>query len=147
MHQTELHIEYTLVHPKALKPSYMSGGAAGADLFSCEHVTVWVNERALVPTGVCVEVPVGYEAQIRSRSGLALKHNVAVFQGIGTIDSDFRGELKVLLTNLGNKPFIIEPGNRIAQLVIAPVVRAEFYRVEALSASVRATSGWGSSGV
>lgn len=139
-------VKYMLVHPKALKPSYMTAGAAGADLFSCEHVTAWVNERVLVPTGVHIEVPVGFEAQIRSRSGLALRDGVTVFQGVGTVDSDFRGELKVLLLNIGSKPFVIVPGDRIAQLVIAPVTRAEFLQVKELGESGRSTSGWGSTG-
>lgn len=140
------YVKYTLVHPNALMPLYMSEGAAGADIFSCERVTIGVNESALVRTGVCIEMHAGIEAQIRSRSGLALRHGVKIFQGVGTIDSDFRGEIKALLINMGSEPFFIKEGDRIAQIVFAPVLQAEFLNVPMLNNSDRSTSGWGSTG-
>lgn len=104
------------------------------------------GERALIPTGLRIELPAGYEAQVRPRSGLALKHGLTVANAPGTIDSDYRGEVKVILVNLGRSEFIVEPGARIAQLVVAPVSRAEFV-VSDLSASSRGAGGFGSTGV
>ncbi|WP_245472155.1 dUTP diphosphatase [Mesorhizobium sp. M7A.F.Ca.CA.002.12.1.1] len=145
-------IRYKLLHPDAKAPVYGSDEAAGADL--CAIETVWLNSYRirLVRTGVSIELPKGYEAQVRPRSGLALKHGVTVINSPGTIDSDYRGEIAVIMTLIGRDPdviFEIKPGDRIAQLVIAPVVRATFGFVgdEELSGSERGTGGFGSTGV
>jgi len=129
-------------------PHYASLEAAGADLRACieKPIALHPGERMLIPTGFSMELPYGWEAQIRPRSGLAFKHGITVLNAPGTIDSDYRGEVKVLLINLGNEPFIIEPGMRIAQMVIAPVQQAKFIEVEELSESHRGEGGFGSTG-
>ncbi|NDW04466.1 dUTP diphosphatase [Jiella pacifica] len=129
-------------------PSYASEGAAGADLSAAlvAPLTLEPGERALVPTGLAVELPDGFEMQIRPRSGLAARQGVTVLNSPGTIDSDYRGEVKVLLINLGAEPVMISHGDRIAQVVIAPVTRAAFTLAEALSGSVRGEGGFGSTG-
>lgn len=132
----------------ARTPEYATDGSAGADLraYLDEPVVVAPLERVLIPTGLRIELPAGYEAQVRPRSGLALKHGLTVANAPGTIDSDYRGEVKVILVNLGKAEFTVEPGARIAQLVVAPVSRAEFV-VSDLSASTRGEGGFGSTGV
>lgn len=129
-------------------PRYMSAGAAGMDLTAAvaSPLTVAPGERAAVPTGFAFEIPHGFEGQVRPRSGLASKHGITVVNAPGTIDSDFRGELQVLLVNHGRDPFVIERGMRIAQLVIAPVIQAELELVETLSETARGANGFGSSG-
>jgi dUTP pyrophosphatase len=127
-------------------PMYATAGAAGADLRSCQHVTLLPGERAMVATGVALAIPAGYEGQIRSRSGLASQAGVIVLNQPGTIDSDYRGEIKVLLLNVGSAPATIPQGTRIAQIVIAPVVRAEFVPVAQLSETARQSGGFGSTG-
>lgn len=129
-------------------PSYASPGAAGADLRAAASRTLAPLERTLVPTGLTLEIPEGFEAQVRARSGLALKHGLALVNGVGTIDSDYRGEVGVLLVNLGAEPVTIARGDRIAQLVVARVERAAFERVEGdgLAASHRGSGGFGSTG-
>ena len=133
-------------------PFYASAGAAGADLRANFPVDARVGlvlapgARALVPTGLRIAVPEGYEVQIRPRSGLALKHGITLPNGPGTIDSDYRGPLGVILANAGDAPFHIEHGARIAQMVIAPVVRAVFEPVEALDDTARGAGGFGSTG-
>lgn len=129
-------------------PAYASEGAAGADLAAALQtpLTLKPGERALVPTGLAVELPDGFEMQIRPRSGLAARHGVTVLNSPGTVDSDYRGEVKVLLINLGAEAVTISDGERIAQAVIAPVTRAEFRLVDALSGSVRGEGGFGSTG-
>ncbi|MBO0661525.1 dUTP diphosphatase [Jiella sp. MQZ9-1] len=129
-------------------PSYSSAGAAGADLRASLDgpLELAPGERALVPTGLAVELPDGFEMQIRPRSGLAVRHGVTVLNSPGTVDSDYRGEVKVLLVNLGEEPVAIEPGDRIAQAVIAPVTRAVFTLAETLSDTTRGTGGFGSTG-
>jgi dUTP pyrophosphatase len=129
-------------------PEYATDGSAGADLraYLGEPVVVAPRERVLIPTGLRIELPAGYEAQVRPRSGLALKHGLTVANAPGTIDSDYRGEVKVILVNLGKTEFIVEPGARIAQLVVAPVSRAQFV-VSGLSGSTRGEGGFGSTGV
>jgi dUTP pyrophosphatase len=131
-------------------PRYETAGAAGADL-RCSlpdrgAVTLAPGARALVPTGLRIEIPAGYEAQIRPRSGLALKHGITIPNAPGTIDSDYRGPLGVILLNMGEAPFVIRHGDRIAQIVVAPVVRAGFDPVEALTGSERGAGGFGSTG-
>lgn len=130
-------------------PTYATPGAAGADVCAAVEgdVVLAPGGRAAIPTGLKVAVPEGYELQVRPRSGLALAHGVTVANAPGTVDSDFRGEVKVVLVNLGSEPFTVRRGDRIAQLVLAPVVRASFAPVPALSATQRGDGGFGSTGV
>ena len=130
-------------------PRYMSDEAAGMDLAAAVDapLTLAPGARALVPTGLALEIPAGFEGQVRPRSGLAAKHGVTVANAPGTIDSDYRGELRVILVNLGEAPHVIARGDRIAQHVIAPVVRARLELVDgALAESARGENGFGSSG-
>lgn len=127
-------------------PVYASAGAAGADLHAAEAVTLPPGGRALVPCGFRMALPDGHEAQVRPRSGLAAKHGVTVLNAPGTIDADYRGEVKVLLVNLGAEAVHLARGERVAQLVIAPVTRARFARVDALDATDRGAGGFGSTG-
>ena len=129
-------------------PAYATQGAAGLDLCAaCDApVTLAPGARALIPTGLAIALPQGYEAQLRPRSGLALKHGVTVLNSPGTIDWDYRGELKALLINHGVEPFVIERGMRIAQLVIAPVTPATLRVVEDLDDTARGVGGYGSTG-
>jgi dUTP pyrophosphatase len=129
-------------------PAYQSEHAAGIDLIAdieAPH-TMGARERCAVPTGIAVEIPVGYEGQVRPRSGRALSEGLALINSPGTIDADYRGEVKVLLVNLGNEPIVINPGDRIAQLVISPVVRAEIVEVDELAPTSRGPSGFGHTG-
>lgn len=128
-------------------PSYTSSGAAGMDLSAAESATVTQGKTSVVRTGFAVEVPEGYELQVRSRSGLAAKHGVFVTNGPGTIDSDYRGEIMVILSGSTPAIFNIERGDRIAQLVLAPVTKAVPVEVDELSSTDRGTSGLGSTGV
>jgi dUTP pyrophosphatase len=131
-------------------PSYQSAGAAGLDLLAAlpanTQLVLEPRARDLVPTGLVIELPAGFEAQVRPRSGLALKHGITVLNAPGTIDSDYRGEVKVLLINLGSEPFVIERCMRIAQLVIAPVIRVELREKKSLAGSSRGGRGFGSTG-
>ena len=127
-------------------PTYMSELAAGADVYSAVALTIAPGERAMVPTGFSIAVPAGYEAQVRPRSGLALKHGITVLNSPGTVDADYRGPVNVILANLGNEPFVIARGDRIAQLLIAPVSRAAFELVETLPDTARGDGGFGSTG-
>ncbi len=130
-------------------PLYATDGAVGADLYAYlkTPITLEPGERYAVPTGVFIELPPGYEAQIRPRSGLAAKHGITLLNAPGTIDWDYRGEIKVILLNLGKEPFTIEPFMRIAQMVIAPVVRARFTVVDDLGETKRGEGGFGHSGI
>ena len=130
-------------------PSYATEGAAGLDLLAAvpAPVSLAPGERALVPTGLSVALPPGHELQIRPRSGLALKHGIVLPNSPGTIDEDYRGELKVIVMNAGNEPFTIERGMRIAQGVLSPVLRIEWVEVDRLDETARATGGFGSTGV
>ena len=130
-------------------PAYMSEHAAGADLCAAigDQLTLLPGARALVPTGLSIALPPGYEAQVRPRSGLAIRSGVTCLNSPGTIDADYRGEVCVVLANLGNKPVLINRGDRIAQMVVAPVSRAEFEVVEELPPSPRGEGGFGSTGV
>jgi len=127
-------------------PAYQSEEAAGFDLHSIEDVVINPGERKLIGTGLAFEIEKGYEVQIRPRSGLAFKHGITVLNSPGTIDSDYRGEIKVLLINLGNEKFEIKKGDRIAQAVIAPVIQAEIIEVDSLSDTKRGAGGFGSTG-
>jgi dUTP pyrophosphatase len=127
----------------------MSDGAAGADVVAAVDADLVLapGERAVVPTGFSLEVPPGYEVQVRPRSGLAAKHGVTCLNSPGTIDSDYRGPVGVLLVNLGTEPFVVRRGERIAQLIVAPVVRADFREAEALASTARGQGGFGSTGM
>lgn len=130
-------------------PSYATPGSAGVDLYAAitEPLTLQPGERALVPTGIRIALPEGYEAQIRARSGLALKHGIGMVNSPGTIDSDYRGEIGVILINWGSEPFTIQRGDRIAQMVIAPVARVEWDLHDELPSTERGAGGFGHTGV
>lgn len=130
-------------------PDYMSEHAAGADLCAAvrEQLTLLPGARALVPTGFSIALPIGYEAQVRPRSGLAIRTGVTCLNTPGTIDADYRGEVQVVLANLGAEPVIIRRGDRIAQIVVAPVSRARFDLVEQLPPTTRGDGGFGSTGL
>jgi dUTP pyrophosphatase len=141
----------TLPHFEGLAlPAYETALSAGMDLRAAvaedEPISVAPGQRVLAPTGLTIALPAGYEAQIRPRSGLALKHGLTCLNTPGTIDADYRGEVKVLLINLGQEPFVIKRGERIAQMVIAPVTQGEWDVVETLSETVRGAGGFGSTG-
>ena len=129
-------------------PAYESKAAAGLDLraFIAQPIILKPLERKLIPTGLFIELPNGYEAQVRPRSGLALKRGLTVVNAPGTIDADYRGEIKVILVNLSLENFKIEPGQRIAQMVLCPVIKAELVEVDTLPESVRGSGGFGSTG-
>jgi dUTP pyrophosphatase len=127
-------------------PAYATPGAAGMDVLAAEEVTLAPGGRHAVATGFAVAIPPGYEIQVRPRSGLALKHGLTVPNTPGTIDSDYRGELKVILINHGAEPFVIARGDRIAQLVLAPVTQAGWDEVAELDATARGAGGFGSTG-
>jgi len=127
-------------------PAYATDGAAGMDIVSAETLSLAPGGRAAVPTGLCIAIPDGFEVQVRPRSGLALKNGLTVANAPGTIDSDYRGEVKVILINLGSKPMLIERGMRIAQLVVAPVTRGVFEEVASLDDTTRGSGGFGSTG-
>jgi dUTP pyrophosphatase len=129
-------------------PQYMSEGAAGADLCAAvaEDLTLLPGARALVPTGFAIALPAGYEAQVRPRSGLAIRNGVTCLNSPGTIDADYRGPVCVVLANLGTEPFVVRRGDRIAQLIVAPVERARFDLIEDLPETLRAAAGFGSTG-
>ena len=127
-------------------PSYATAGAAGLDLRSAEALTIKPNARALVATGIAIALPENFEAQVRPRSGLAVKHGVTVLNSPGTIDCDYRGEIKVPLINHGVEDFVIARGDRIAQMIIAPVIQVQLHEVASLDETTRGGSGFGSSG-
>lgn len=129
-------------------PQYQSAGASGMDLHAAipERIVLQSMERGLIPCGFSMELPLGHEAQIRPRSGLALRHGVTCLNSPGTIDSDYRGEVKVILANLGSEPFEINPGDRIAQMVVQKVDQAELSLVTEVSDSQRGDGGFGSTG-
>ena len=140
----------TLPHFQGLSlPAYATAGAAGLDLQAAiaEPLTVKPFARALVPTGICAAIPAGFEAQVRPRSGLALKHGLTVANAPGTIDSDYRGEIAVILLNTSDLPVVIERGMRIAQLVLAKVEQLSWQPVQALDQTARGAGGFGSTGV
>ena len=130
-------------------PLYKTAGAAGADLCAkiSQPLTIKAGKFAMVPTGLYLEIPEGYEVQVRPRSGLAAKNGVTVLNTPGTIDSDYRGEIKVILVNLSDTDFVINNGDRIAQMIVAPVTQAEFIVSDKLSETERGTGGFGSTGV
>lgn len=140
-----LEIKVKKLRNEAILPLYMTEHAAGMDLFSAmdRPVVLSPGERALIPTGLAMEIPCGYEGQVRPRSGLALKKGLSLVNSPGTIDADYRGEVGVIVINHGNETVEIHSGDRIAQLIIAPVTRAQLVEVQDLSDSVRSTGGFG----
>lgn len=141
-------VQIIKLHPDAVLPSYQTDGAAGMDLHARldAPVTLAPGERRLIPTGLAVALPIGYEAQVRARSGLSIKHGITMVNGVGTIDADYRGEVGALVINLGQEPFVIEPGLRIAQLVVARYERVQWRVADELDATARGTGGFGSTG-
>lgn len=136
-----------LPHGKGLAvPCYATPGAAGMDVVAAEALSLAPGARAAVATGFAIAIPAGFEVQVRPRSGLALKHGITCLNSPGTIDSDYRGEIKIILANLGDEPFVITRGDRIAQLVPAPVQRAAIEEVTGLDETERGTGGFGSTG-
>ena len=135
-----------VVSSDGVLPEYQTLGSAGMDLCTTEDFELQHLERALVPTGIKIALPVGYEAQVRPRSGLAARYGISMVNAPGTIDSDYRGEIKVLLVNLGQESVRFSKGDRVAQLVIAPVVRAEWELVTSLDETARGAGGFGSTG-
>ncbi len=146
MQRVTVRIKY--LSERAVAPRYMTDLAAGMDLFASpdEPITLAPGERALVPTGIALAIPSGFEGQVRPRSGLALRKGVALVNSPGTIDADYRGEIGIIVINHGCDPVVINPGERIAQLVIAPVSRAELLLVDDLDATPRGAGGFGHTG-
>lgn len=143
-----LNVEFTRLTPEATPPERMTVGAAGYDLRACltDPLELPPGGRALVPTGLAIALPPGFEGQVRPRSGLAFKEGVTILNAPGTIDADYRGPLGVLLVNLSDRPFTVRHGERIAQLVVAPVVDARFVEVARLSDTARGEGGFGHTG-
>lgn len=140
-------VAFKKLSPEAVLPAYAHPGDAGMDVCSVENITVAPGGRALVHTGLAMALPPGYEAQVRPRSGLALKRGVTVLNTPGTIDEGYRGEIGVILANFGDSDFVVEKGDRIAQMVIAPVTRAEVVEVGEVDSTDRGAGGFGSTGV
>lgn len=132
--------------PNALVPDYQSAQAAGMDVHACldEPVTLAPMERKMIPTGLAIALPTGYEAQIRARSGLSIKHGITMVNGVGTVDADYRGEIGVLVINLSTENFVIEPDMRIAQLVVAKYETVTWQERDTLDETVRGSGGFGS---
>ena len=144
-----MHIQFKKLRETAVVPAYQTTHSAGMDVCAAIDAPIIIQpqERALIPLGFAIALPDGYEAQIRARSGLALKHGITMANGIGTIDADYRGEIGVLVVNLGSEPFTVAPGDRIAQMVIARYEKAEFTEVTSLATTERGKGGFGSTGV
>lgn len=142
-------IKVKKLHPQAVVPVYMTEHAAGMDLCTVidEPLVLEPGERVLLPTGLAMEIPPGYEGQVRPRSGLALKKGLALVNSPGTIDADYRGEIGVIIINHGREPVEFQPGDRIAQLIVAPVTRATLVVTEVLNDSGRSVGGFGHTGV
>ena len=140
-------VKFQRINPIAELPTYAHPGDAGMDIRSIEELTIEPGARALVHTGLVMVLPPGYEAQVRPRSGLALKNGVTVLNTPGTIDEGYRGEIGVILANFGSEPFKVEKGAKIAQMVIAPCTRAEIAETDEVDDTVRGTGGFGSSGL
>lgn len=142
-------VKIRLLNEHAKLPEYQTVGAAGADIFAAfdgPPIEIPPSDRALVSTGIALEIPIGMEGQVRPRSGLAVKHGITVLNAPGTIDSDYRGEVKVVLFNASAETFTVNSGDRIAQLVLAPVLRATFEQTSDLSETGRGSGGFGSTG-
>ncbi|MFZ4394758.1 MAG: dUTP diphosphatase [Kiritimatiellia bacterium] len=145
-HHRPTTIRFQRLHPAALLPQYAHPGDAGMDLCACESCEILPGMRRLVRTGLVMELPAGTEAQVRPRSGLAIKHGITLLNTPGTIDEGYRGEIGVILINLGSEVFHITPGMRIAQMVVAPVLRATVEEVAEVSTTARGSGGFGSTG-
>ena len=139
-------IKFQKLHPDAQVPSYAHTGDAGADVYSVVEVTLQPSDRAAIPTGLAVDIPLGYEIQVRPKSGLALKHGLAVLNSPGTVDAGYRGEIQVIVINLGNEDYTFVKGQKIAQLVLKPVIQAQYIEGE-LGTSDRGVGGFGSTGL
>ena len=135
------------LRPEAVLPSYAHPGDAGMDVCSVDQLEIPAGGRQLVKTGLVIILPNGYEAQVRSRSGLALKYGVSVLNSPGTIDEGYRGEVGVILANFGDQPFVVKPGDRIAQIVVSPVQQAEIVETQEIDSTDRGAGGFGSTGV
>ncbi len=145
---TDLNVKITKLKENAILPAYQTEHAAGMDLHACLDTSVIVQpmERVNIPTGLSIELPPGYESQIRARSGMSIKYGMTMVNGVGTIDGDYRGEYGVLMINLGSEPFVIEPDMRVAQLVIAKYEHVAWDQVDSLSQTERGSGGFGSTG-
>lgn len=143
-----MNIKIVKLKDTALLPEYQTQGAAGADIHACidEPVVLQPMERRMIPTGLAMAIPEGFEVQVRARSGMSIKHGITMVNGVGTIDADYRGEVGVLLINLSQDAFTIEPGMRIAQMVVAKYEVAEWDSVDTLDATERGAGGYGSTG-
>ncbi|HBC41358.1 MAG TPA: dUTP diphosphatase [Pseudanabaena sp.] len=139
-------IKFNKLHPDAQIPSYAHVGDAGADVYSVVEVTLQPSDRAAIPTGLAVDIPLGYEIQVRPKSGLALKHGITVLNSPGTVDAGYRGEIQVIVINLGKEVYTFAKGQKIAQLVLKPVIQAQFIEGE-LGTSDRGDGGFGSTGL
>lgn len=139
-------IKFQKLHPDAQVPSYAHIGDAGADVYSVVEVTLQQGDRAAIPTGLAVDIPLGYEIQVRPKSGLALKHGIAVLNSPGTVDAGYRGEIQVIVINLGKEAYTFAKGQKIAQLVLKPVIQAQYIEGE-LGTSDRGSGGFGSTGL
>ena len=144
-----MNVQIQKLYPAAIIPTYQTSGAAAADVHACLDEPMQINpgERVVVPTGLAMAIPVGYEVQIRARSGMSLKHGITLANGVGTIDSDYRGEVGVLLANISDTSFTIEPGMRVAQMVLARHEVLEWSESDSLDDTERGSNGFGSTGV
>ncbi|MFP6296346.1 dUTP diphosphatase [Helicobacter pylori] len=140
-------IKIQKIHPNALIPKYQTEGSSGFDLHAVEEVMIKPHSVGLVKIGICLSLEAGYELQVRTRSGLALNHQVVVLNSPGTVDNDYRGEIKVILANLSDKDFKVQVGDRIAQGVVQKTYKAEFIECERLDETSRGSGGFGSTGV
>lgn len=143
-----MQIQFKKLREGAIVPQYQTAHAAASDLCACidTPTTIHPNEFKTIPTGIAIKLPIGYEAQVRGRSGNAARHGISVTHGVGTIDADYRGELAVLLINHGTEDFVISPGDRIAQMIISKHETAEFVLVDELEETERGAGGFGSTG-
>jgi dUTP diphosphatase len=149
MERVKIHIKRLRKDPVVALPQYMTEGSSGMDLFAClqTELTLQPGERRLIPTGVSVAIPEGFEGQVRPRSGLAIRNGIGLINAPGTIDADYRGEVGVLLINFGNEPFTVSNGDRIAQMIISRVFRATWQEVEDLPPTQRQGGGFGHTGI
>ena len=145
---SDLNVKIKKLNQKAILPDYQTAGAAGMDVHACieEPITLKPMERQLIPTGIAIELPIGFEAQIRARSSMGFKFGITLVNGIGTIDSDYRGEIGVTLINLSQQDFVIEPSMRIAQMIVASHESVVWNEVDSLDDTARGSGGFGSTG-
>ena len=144
-----MEVKVKKLNPTAILPEYQTEHAAAMDVHACldAPMTLQPLERAMVPTGLAFEIPEGYEMQVRARSGLSIKHGITLVNGIGTIDADYRGELNILVINLGQEAFVIEPDMRIAQLLVSKYEKVAWELTEVLTETTRGSGGFGSTGI